>query len=182
MLKIWPRIKAELVVEDSHVKLTRVFFRNPATAQEKPFYIFSQQKPPGSTILPITEHGEVIAIWEFFQAADEVICLLPSGGALSGEKPEEAAKRELAEETGYEAGELVYLGWIWREPRNVETRSHLFLALNCKKVGSGKIDSSEEIQVNLIPWANWQVMITDGEIHEPAAIVATHLAKRYLGS
>lgn len=176
----WEKTGTEPIFGNNFVKLEKITFKNPRTGEERPFAIFNQQKPPGATILALTEDNQVITIREFFQGANEIIRLLPSGGAFDGEKPEEVAKRELLEETGYKAGDLIYLGWIYREPRNAPIKSYLFLALDCIKISSGKLDSSEEIEVSLIPWHNWKNMISDENIHEPAAIVATHLALIYI--
>ena len=66
---------------------------------------------PGSVIvLPVTVDDDVLFVRQYRYAVDERVIELPAGLLDEGEDPENAARRELAEETGYDAGDLSLLG------------------------------------------------------------------------
>ena len=75
---------------------------------ESPYYVVD-----GSdyvTVLPTTASGGVVLVRQFRPALEDFSLELPSGHIEKGESPEEAARRELLEETGYTAGKLEFLG------------------------------------------------------------------------
>ena len=60
---------------------------------------------------------------------------------------EEAARRELREETGYNAGELMFLGTMYKHAW-MDTKSHYFLAKNCTPSEAGQqLDDNEAVEV-----------------------------------
>lgn len=61
-------------------------------------------------MLAITEEGRVLVIRQYRPAVERYTLELPSGMMDAGESPEETARRELLEETGYEAGDVKQLG------------------------------------------------------------------------
>jgi ADP-ribose pyrophosphatase len=77
-------------------------------AGEPPFY--SLRLPDYAAILAITEDQRVLAVRQYRPAVERYTLELPSGLVDPGESPEQAARRELLEETGYEAASLEVLG------------------------------------------------------------------------
>lgn len=75
--------------------------------QNKPFYRINA--PDGVIILATTTKKKILLIKQFRPALNAYTIELPSGGILSGEKSEDAAKRELLEETGYSCQEMLPL-------------------------------------------------------------------------
>lgn len=73
-----------------------------------PFYKINC--PNAVVIVSKTEDGKLILIRQFRQAISKYTLEFPAGAVDSGEKPEDAAKREFLEETGYECGKLSYVG------------------------------------------------------------------------
>ncbi|MCL2085871.1 NUDIX hydrolase [Candidatus Saccharibacteria bacterium] len=72
----------------------------------------------------------------------------PGGMVDEGEDMEEAAKRELLEETGYEAGKIEYMGLFYIGAYD-ETRWQCFLATECERKAEQKLDEAEFIEVVL---------------------------------
>lgn len=80
-------------------------------------------------------HGEKNLSWEF-----------PGGVIDEGEIPVEAAKRELKEETGAEAGKLTLLGSMNPNPALFSNHVHIFLAEELTFSGKQDLDADEYIQ------------------------------------
>ena len=59
-----------------------------------------------AAVVPVTDDGNVVLVRQWRQPLETFTLELPSGGVDEGEDPEEAAGRELLEETGYQATEL----------------------------------------------------------------------------
>ncbi|MFA5877522.1 MAG: NUDIX hydrolase, partial [Candidatus Paceibacterota bacterium] len=102
-------------------------------------------RPDTAIVFPITETGHILII-EDSQPHRETVLTSVSGRIESGETPEEGAKRELLEETGYEANtwESFYtvtpvekLDWV----------NYVFIAKGCRKVKDQQPDAGEKITV-----------------------------------
>jgi ADP-ribose pyrophosphatase len=75
---------------------------------EAPYY--SLRLPDYAAVVAITPHDRVLAVRQYRPAVERYTIELPSGLVDAGETPAEAARRELLEETGYEADRLEVLG------------------------------------------------------------------------
>ena len=121
MVRPWQKLAetARKVFEHYNFEVWTVKFRNPTTEKESEFVLHGQKNKTGAAVLAVTVNLNVVAIREYMQGADMIIRLLPGGAAaFEGEAPEETARRELMEETGYQAEELIPLGYCFLEPRN----------------------------------------------------------------
>lgn len=102
-------------------------------------------------MVPFTGEGEVILIRQFRPPVDCFVIELPAGLCEPGEAPEEAAKRELVEETGYSAGKLDFLA---EGPLSSGISSEMltvYLARGLSYIGIGERDETEEIEVLKMP-------------------------------
>lgn len=100
--------------------------------------------------IALTKDNKVIVSRQYRPAQERILYELPGGGAEKGEDFEQAACRELLEETGYEAGKMHYLGDVVKDAYNNSTW-HYFLATDCTPHKDGqKLDETEHIQVALI--------------------------------
>ena len=100
-------------------------------------------------IFALTEDDKVVLVKQHRLGKDIVTMEVPAGAIDKNEKPEDAAKRELAEETGYTTNKLIQLKKISVNPAIQTNNCYFFLALNCKKTQKEKFDHGEEIEVVL---------------------------------
>lgn len=153
-VKKWEKIgEPEILAKGFGKSFSKQQFRDHQGKTED-FFFFDQ--PSWSVVLPITEAGNVLVIRQFKQGAEMVMEELPGGTAdFAKEPPEKVMRRELLEETGYEPGEVTFLGTEWMNSRNSHTICYYFLARDCKKIASPKLDRHEEIEIVERPLRDW---------------------------
>lgn len=118
---------------------------------------------PGSVIvLPVTVDDDVLLIRQYRYAVDERVIELPAGLIDPGEEPETAARRELEEETGYEAGDVALLGSAYVSPGYTRELSHFYVATGCLETRPFETDPNEPMELLRVPRADLPSLIRPG--------------------
>lgn len=129
------------------------------------------EHPGAVAMLPFLDDGKVLLIRQFRYAVGEVLLEIPAGTLEKGEDPLECARRELIEETGYEAGVLELLFSCFLAPGYSTERIHIFVASKLRKVGS-RPEIDEAIELEPADLQTAEVMIDDGRIVDAKTISA----------
>jgi ADP-ribose pyrophosphatase len=106
--------------------------------------------PESVTIIPVDD-GQVVLVSQTRRGADARLLELPAGTLEPGEKPNEAARRELAEECGLAAESWQAIGGFWVVPAYSTEYSHVFVATGLSAVDSPFLDEDEDIEVERVP-------------------------------
>jgi ADP-ribose pyrophosphatase len=93
--------------------------------------------PGGAVTVPLLDDGRVILVSQLRYPLGKRVTELPAGKLAPGEDPLAAAKRELAEETGYSAGSLEHLVTIYTSPGFCDEVLHVYLARGLTPVAGG---------------------------------------------
>ena len=104
-------------------------------------------------IIPVlkTPSGKkFIMVWQWRHGCLELSLEFPGGVFEPGETPEEAAKRELLEETGFRAGKISKLGEFSPNPAIMSNKVHFFLAEDLADTGKQGLDADEFVEVELV--------------------------------
>ena len=104
--------------------------------EKKNYYVLNI--PDSSVILPITKNNEFIIIKQFRESLDNYSLELPAGFIDENETPQQAAERELFEETGYISNEFIYLGIGRLMINRTNSVQHLFAAKNINQKSKPK--------------------------------------------
>ena len=104
--------------------------------KKKNYYVLNI--PDSSVILPITKNNEFIIIKQFRESLDNYSLELPAGFIDENETPQQAAERELFEETGYISNEFIYLGIGRLMINRTNSVQHLFAAKNINQKSKPK--------------------------------------------
>ncbi|OQA43604.1 MAG: ADP-ribose pyrophosphatase [Chloroflexi bacterium ADurb.Bin325] len=147
----WERLGSEYVIQERPwFTLTASRYRLPDGQQIWPYYMVEYED--WVTILALTRTREAILVRQFRPGSGRVGVELP-GGMMngSGESPEDAARRELLEETGYGGGRFIETGSVSPNAASHTNIQHCFLALDVELQAEQKLDATEHVSVMLLP-------------------------------
>jgi ADP-ribose pyrophosphatase len=122
-----------------------------------------------AAIVPILDDDSVVLVKQFRYALGKVLVEVPAGKLEQDESPEECAKRELLEETGYDAGRLEKLFQCYLAPGYSNELIHIFLASELKKRRQ-RTGPEETIRIFKVKIEDALHMIRIGEIEDAKSI------------
>ncbi|HEV3459027.1 MAG TPA: NUDIX hydrolase [Thermoanaerobaculia bacterium] len=137
--------------------------------------------PGAAAIVPLLESGEVVLLRQYRYATGGWLLEVPAGTLNEGESPEQCAARELQEETGYRAGALQPLGWIWTTPGFTDERIWLYLASGLAG-GRQQLEGDEVLTLERLPLARAAAMASGGEIVDAKSVAALLRAASLVGA
>jgi 8-oxo-dGTP pyrophosphatase MutT (NUDIX family) len=134
--------------------------------------------PHWAGVVCLTCEREVVLVRQYRHGFGGPSLELPAGVIEAEEATIEAARRELREETGFEAERIEPLISVAPEPARSSTRAHFFFARGGRRVSELALDHSEELEVLLVPVAELLDLVDRGQIVHAAHIGAILLAFR----
>jgi ADP-ribose pyrophosphatase len=114
-------------------------------------------------IVARTEDGSFLISRQYRPGPGRVLDEIPGGFVRRDEEVEEAARRELLEETGFVPGRLTYLGSTWMTA-NAVVRRHVVLAEDCVRAGEPELGPDEFIEVVLMSPDEFVALVRSGEL------------------
>ncbi len=127
--------------------------------------------PGAAAVVPLTADRQVLLLRQYRYATGEWLLEVPAGKLDGGEEPEVCARRELEEESGYRAGRLRPLGWIWTSPGFTDERIWLFLATGLEP-SRQSLQRDEVLSVEKLPFDEAVRLAARGEIRDSKSICA----------
>jgi ADP-ribose pyrophosphatase len=135
------------------------------------------EHPGAATILPFAGNDEVLLIRQHRHCAGGELLEVPAGTLDAGESPEACALREIEEETGFRAGRLEPLGWIWTTPGFTNEKIHLFAGFDLTP-GETRRDHDEVIDLVRMSFAEALEQAARGDITDAKTIATLFRASR----
>jgi len=125
----------------------------------------------GSGVLPLTEDGQVFLVEQFRYGIGQTTWEIPAGKLEKGEDPLVCATRELEEEIGATAGEILPLGTLAVSPAYDSEIIYLYLARDLS-IGEQHLDGDEFLNVKKTSLTEALKMVTDGSIIDAKTQIA----------
>lgn len=121
------------------------------------------------TIAALKEDDQILLVSQYRYPVSEVLIELPAGKMDREEIPEECARRELQEETGYTAGSMQKICEFYTTPGFTNELMHVFLAQDLTP-GTQNPDEDEFVKVDSVPFEEAIQMIFSGKIRDGKTI------------
>ncbi|ANU63668.1 NUDIX hydrolase [Muribaculum intestinale] len=112
------------------------------------FYVL--EYPDWVNIIAITTDGKMVLVEQYRHGLDDIFMELCAGCVEPGEDPLAAAKRELAEETGFGGGEWELSMVLSANPTSMNNLNYCYIATGVELIGEQHLDPTEDINVHVL--------------------------------
>lgn len=144
--------------------------RSPRTHEVHDFYVLESMD--WVNVIPLTPDDRIVLIRQYRHGTREITLEIPGGIVEPGDSPEEAARRELREETGFEGVEMIPIGKVHPNPAFLNNHCYTYVARDVVRAGSQAQDEKEDIEVLLKPIMEVPGLIREGQITHSLILAA----------
>ncbi len=139
--------------------------------------------PGAVAVVAVDRDGSVILERQYRAALDSDLLEIPAGKRdVEDEPAQEAARRELIEETGVDAATWVELGSFYNSPGFTDEHTTVFLATELTEVGADLQGPEEQaMEIVRVPLRAVPELIASGELVDGKSVIGLLLARRHLG-
>lgn len=148
MIKKWKTLDSRYIIQRPWLTARVDRVQLPSGVINPEHYVL--EYPDWVNIIAITRDGMFVMIRQYRHAMDEVLIELCAGVSEQGETPEQSARRELLEETGYGGGTWREIMTIGQNPSICDNITHCFLAQGVERVADQALEPTEDIEVLLM--------------------------------
>jgi len=165
-------LQREVLFQGRAFDVQRLALRLP-DGRVRPFDLVRHN--PSISVIPVTADGKLLFVRQYRVGVAGTLLELPAGVLDEGEDPLVGARRELREETGMDAAELVKLGQAYLAAGYCNELMHFFLARQLSPAPLAQ-DEDEFLDLEALPIAEAYAMARRGEIHDSKTLAALFLA------
>lgn len=160
----WKTLKSSYAFLCPWLRVRKDHVQLPSGVEMDDFYVV--ESSDWVNVIAITEDGLFLIEEQYRHGVGQVCFELPAGNVSKGEKPLEAAKRELLEETGFAGGKWMHFCSTAPNASGMNNFCHTFIAEGVKKVTEPHLESSEDIYVHLKSQREIEELLTNDSIIE----------------
>ena len=176
----WKTLHSQTILRDRWIDLRADRCVTPQGVEIAPYYVLSY--PDWVNVVAITPDDHLVLVRQYRHGAGKVCLELPSGSDEAGEDPQVAARRELAEETGYASERWQVLSVLSPNPASHANRVHSFLALDAVPGTQRQLDAGEEgLSIELRPLPQMLEQLSAGGLDQALHVSALLLGLMALG-
>jgi len=138
--------------------------------------------PGGAVVVAVKDNNKIILVKQFRYPFQKLFLELPAGKLDTNEEPMLCALRELEEETGYTASDIIKLGSITTTPGFCTEVLHIYLATGLKEGNHHREEGEYGMEILEFSPDDIEKMIIKGDIVDAKTISGIYLAKSYIGN
>jgi ADP-ribose pyrophosphatase len=178
----WPVADSHYVYDGGWVvRMREDAVRRPGHPEEDPFSRVLLEHPGAAVVLAVDDQERVLCLWQYRHPVEARLVQLPAGLLdVDGEAPEEVARRELVEETGYEARSWTHLTSAYSSPGILAEMCHYYLARDLTEVGRGDFapeHEEAEMELGWVPVTELRAAVLDGQVRDAHLAIALLMAE-----
>ena len=147
--KPWTVVESEYLIRRPWLTARKDRVRLPSGVENPEYWIL--EYPTWINIIAITRDRRMILERQYRHGLGSTEWEIPAGVVEEGETPEEAARRELMEETGFGGGRWTELGAYSPNASACTNLSHSFLAEDVEPLGTQHLEPTEDIAIHILP-------------------------------
>lgn len=171
MVKDWEVVKREPIKDYDLFQIRKKQVRSPRTGETRE--VKEIQFADWVLILALTAAEEVLMVHQYRHGIERVCLELPGGLVGADDRsPAFSARRELLEETGYQADEIMLIGECFPQPAILSNKCFFYLAKNAAEVQPQQLDAGEDIEILKIPLKEIPAKIRSGQINHGMVLLA----------
>jgi len=171
MIKPWPIIESTKSLNTDLFSITTNRCRSPRTGQEHDFYVIDF--PNWVQVIAITPDDQIVMVRQYRHGCGRIFLELPGGLIDENDlNPDQTAKRELLEETGYCAENLMLLTRVYSQPAILSNMGLTYVTREVKKTAEPHFDATEDIEVCLVEIQKIPEMIRGEDINHGQTVMA----------
>jgi ADP-ribose pyrophosphatase len=171
MIQDWTVLKRQQVEDFKLFQIQKKQVRSPRTG--KVSEVQAIHLVDWVLILPLTADEKVIMVRQYRHGIERVCLELPGGLVDPADRsPAMSAQRELLEETGYQADQIMLIGECYPQPAILSNKCFFYLAQNAAEAKAQQLDSGEDIEIVKIPLAQIPTRIANKEIDHGMVLLA----------
>ncbi|KRW91946.1 ADP-ribose pyrophosphatase [Alicyclobacillus tengchongensis] len=129
--------------------------------------------PGAVAVLAEVKPGSIVLVQQYRKPCEKTLWEIPAGKLEPGEAPEQAALRELAEETGYVAKDVQLVYRFFTAPGFTNERLHVYFT-SVVEAGEVHPDADEFVEARLFTRDEVERMLENGEIEDAKTLVALY--------
>lgn len=131
---------------------------------------------PVVVMAPVDADGQLLFVRQYRKPIERVLIEVPAGAIESGESAEDAVRREMREETGYDPKRIEPITTIYPSPGFTDEVMHVFAVYDLEGDGQPS-EPLDELQVVRVPVETAREMVRTGQISDAKSVVAVLMLK-----
>lgn len=170
-MKKWKLLKSEPVFQSKWMTVRDNTYELPSGERAENYYHL--ERPDFVVIVAVNPNKELLVIRQYRRGVDDFVYEFPAGFINPGETPEEAAHRELKEETGFSGKLQSNIIDFYYTPSFAPIKGYVVtMTLDYLNRSKQDLDSDEEIEFEFYPVSKVKEMILQGKLKDMSLITA----------